>query len=920
MPATRAFGFLGRTIERERLDGMLARARDGRSAVLVIRGEPGIGKTALLRYAARQASGLRITQVEGAQAEMELPFAGIHRLCAPMFDEVEVLAEPQQNALRVALGISSGDAPDKFLVAVAVLNLLCATAEERPLLCLVDDAQWLDAASVQALGFVARRLLAEPVAMMFSLREPIATRAFDGLPQLSLEGLDDQGARALLSRAVPGRLDDRVRDRIIAETGGNPLALLELSQKMSAAERARGFAPPAAGDLPIRLEEQYLGRIAGLPEATQRLILLAAADPLGDASLLWQAAERLSIEPTALAPAAEAGLLEIDDRVRFRHPLVRSAAYRAASPDERRRVHEALADVSDLELDPDRRAWHLALAAAGPDEAVAAELERSATRAQSRGGLAAATALLERATALTPDPTLQAERALAAAEGSFQAGEFEATQRLLATAESGPLDGFQRARAALLRGHIAVVTAYNDEAAALVLEAAKRLEPFEVSLARRAYLTAFSAANRAHHLGGADILLQVCRAVRALPPLPPDPHPLDLVIEGFAVLITDGHAVAMPILQRAANAVRQLPVEDVLRWGWQVGGVGSAMWGDEAIAVYERQAQIVRDAGALGELPIHLQALALEQAWRGDLSGARRLIAEAESISTSTGNQVPPFALLRILALQGREAEASPLIEAVIQHGTTRGQGIAVMVAHWAAAVLYNGLGRHQEAASAAREVVTNGILPWLSMWAMFELVEAAARVGDTELACDALDKLVATTQPAGSGFALGIEARSRALLADGDDAEELYREAIERFSRTRLRPELARTHLLYGEWLRREARLGESRERLRTAEEIFAEIGMEAFAERARGELVAAGAKLRKRPVEAREELTPQEEQIARLARDGLTNAEIGGQLFLSPRTVEWHLHKVFGKLGIDSRSGLYAALPPPPREGAQV
>jgi DNA-binding CsgD family transcriptional regulator len=916
MPAIRGLGFVGRTRERERLDAVLAHARAGRSAVLVIRGEPGIGKTALLRHAARQASGLRTVEVEGVQAEMELAFAGIHQLCSPLLEGLDALAEPQQNALRVAMGVLSGDAPDRFLVAVAVLNLLAETAEERPLLCVVDDAQWLDAASVQALGFVARRLLAERVAMIFSLREPTASGALDGLPQLTLDGLDEPDARALLSRAVPGRLDDRVRDRIVAETGGNPLALVELSQRMSPAERAGGFAPPVEIDLPSRLEEQYLRRVAELPKATQRLVLLAAAEPLGDASLLWRAAERLSIDAGALAPATEAGLLEIDDRVRFHHPLVRSAVYRAASLDERRRVHDALAEVSDPELAADRRAWHRALAAAGPDEAVAADLERSAGRAQARGGLAAAAALLERAAALTPDLSLQAARALAAAEASFQAGEFEAAQRLLATAGSGPLDGFQRARAALLRGHAAAVSRYGNEAAPLLLDAAKQLEPFDLSLARRAYLTAWSAAITAHHLGGADVLLEVCHAVRALPPLPADPHPLDLVIEGFALLITDGRAVALPVLQRAATAVLQLSVEDVLRWGWHVGGVRSAIWDDEAIAVYERQAQLVRDAGALAELPIHLQALALERAWRGDLPGARQLMAEAESISTSTGNQVPPFALLRILALQGREAEASALIEAVIQDGTARGQGHAVKVAYWAAAVLYNGLGRHEEAAAAAGEVVTDGLLPWLSMWALFELVEAAARVGDTERARVALDALAVTTQPAGSGLARGIEARCGALLADGDDAEALHREAIEELNRTGVRTELARAHLLYGEWLRREGRLREAREPLRAAEEMFAEIGMEAFADRA--ELAAAGAKVRRRALDAREALTPQEEQIARLARDGLTNAQIGAQLFLSPRTVEWHLHKVFGKLGIDSRSGLEAALPRQERETA--
>ena len=406
----------------------------------------------------------------------------------------------------------------------------------------------------------------------------------------------------------------------------------------------------------------------------------------------------------------------------------------------------------------------------------------------------------------------------------------------------------------------------------------------------------------------------------ALPPLPRDPHPLDLVIEGFALLVTGGHTVAMPILRRAAKEVPQLPTEDVVRWGVQVGGVGLAMWDDEALAVFERQAHVVREAGALGELPIHLQALALERAWRGDLADARRLIAEAESISTSTGNQVPPFALLRILALQGREAEASPLIEAVIQEGTTQGQGQAVMVAYWAAAVLYNGLGRYEDAVAASRELITNNIFPLLTMWSLFELIEASVRVGDTKVAREALDELAATTQPAGTGFALGIEARCRALLADGDDAEASYHEAINQLNRAGIRIELARAHLLFGEWLRRRGRLREARDRLRVAEEMFAEIGMEGFAERAHGELVAAGAKLRKRPLEPREDLTPQEEQIARLARDGLTNAQIGAQLFLSPRTVEWHLHNVFSKLGINSRSGLQPDVPRQKPEGARM
>jgi DNA-binding CsgD family transcriptional regulator len=915
MPTTGGVGFIGRARERERLDAMLAHARDGRSAVLVICGEPGIGKTALLRYAARQASGLRTAEVEGIQAEIELSFAGIHRLCAPMFDRIDALAEPQQHALRVALGVSSGDAPDRFLVAVAVLNLLSATAEKRPLLCLVDDAAWLDAASMQALGFVARRLVAEPMAMIFSLREPTITRALDGLPQLWLEGLDEPDARALLSRAVPGRLDDHVRDRIIDETAGNPLALLELSRRMSPSERAGGFAPPEESELSSRLAEGYQRRVAGLPEATQRLMLLAAAEPLGDAGLLWRAVDRLSIDPGALAPATDAGLLEIDDRVRFRHPLVRSAVYRAASLEERRRVHDALAEVSDPELAAERRAWHRALAAAEPDEAVAADLERSAERAQARGGLAAAAALLDRAAALTPDPVLQAGRALAAAEASFQAGAFDTVLRLLAVAESCGLDGFQSARAELLRSHVAYASRHGKDAAPLLLKAAKRLEPFDLKLARRAYLTAWGAAvARGPGDGGADMMLELCHAVRALPPPTEPPHPLDLLLDGLTLLTIAGRTAATPVLQRAAEAVAGMPAEDIVRWGVRGTAASSAVWdANPSSAVLERQAKIVRDAGALAELPIHLSALAMDKAWNGDLASASLLIAESDSVAALTGSRIETFAALRVLTLQGREAEAAALIETTIREAeaTGQGEGEGARMARWAASVLYNGLARYDEAAAAARQVIANAIGPWTSIWALPELVEAAARSGNTVLARDALEWLAESTEPVGNDFALGIEARSRALVTEGPTGEDLYREAIDRLSRTRRRPELARAHLVYGEWLRHAGRAAEARERLRAAESMFAEIGMEAFGARARGELVAAGGKPRIRHPEVRENLTPQEEQIARLARDGLTNADIAGQLFLSPRTVEYHLHKVFGKLGIDSRSGLQSGLP---------
>jgi DNA-binding CsgD family transcriptional regulator len=870
-----------------------------------------MGKTALLGYLTEHAEGFRIANAVGVESEMELAYSGLQQLCAPMLDHLDGLPVPQRDALETVFGLGKGPPPDRFLVGLATLTLFAEVAEQEPLVCIVEDAQWLDQASAQILSFVARRLLAERVALVFAARTGIGDGVLAGLPELFVAELGESDARALLLENLIGPLDAAVCDQIVAESHGNPLALLEFPHTWSAAQLAGGFGLPESRPVAGKIEESYVRRLHGLPADTQLLVLAATAEPLGDPVLLHTAAKALEIDMVAVHAAVDAGLLTVGRRVEFTHPLVRSAAYRSAAAQDRHRVHRALADATDAEHDPDRRAWHRARATPGPDEDAAAELERSAGRAQARGGVAAAAAFLRRAVELTSEPARRAERGLAAADASFQAGAFHAALQLLTTAETSLLDGFQSARASLLRGHVAVVSFYGNEAAPLLLEAARRLEPFDLSLARRAYLTAWAAAVTANHLGGAEVLLEICHAARALPPLPADPHPLDLVLDGLAMLITDGRVAATPILQRAAKAVMQLQVEDVIRWGWMAPGPSSATWdSDGAIAIYERKVQLVRDAGALGELPIHLDSLALERTWLGDFAGARLLIGERDSVAAATGSQMPPFTELRLRALRGRQAEAFPLIEAVIEQGTARGQGIAVMDAHWAAAELNNGLARYEEAASAAREVTAHAIDPWTSIFALPELVEAAARVGDTQLAHGALDRLAETTQPAGTDFGLGIEARSRALLRGGAAAEALYREAIDRLGRTNRRPDLARAHLLFGEWLRRESRRVDAREQLRTAYELFVTIGMEAFAERARRELNATGDKVRKRSPETSDELTPQEEQIARLARDGFSNPEIGTQLFISARTVEWHLRKVFTKLGISSRRQLRTAL----------
>jgi DNA-binding CsgD family transcriptional regulator len=876
--------------------------------VTVLRGEAGVGKSALLGYLSGRVAGWHVARAAGVESEMELAYAGLHQLCGPMLDHLGRLPDPQRDALATVFGRSAGPAPDRFLVGLATLTLVAEAAEQQPLACIVDDAQWLDRASAQILGFVARRLLAEPIAVVCAARTGIGDDVLAGLPELSIPGLGDSDARALLLANVPGPLDAAICDQIVTESHGNPLALLELPRTWNVGGLAGGFGLPSSHPVASKIEQSYVRRLQLLPSDTQLLVLAAAAEPLGDPALLHRAVGALGIDIAAVGPARDGGLLELGGRVEFAHPLARSAAYRSAAAGDRHRVHRALAAATVAKTDPDRRAWHRARATPGPDEEVAAELERSAGRAQARGGVAAAAAFLQRSAELTVDPARRAQRALAAAQASFQAGAFKAALGLLATAQAGPLDERQSAQMDLVRGQVAFASGPASDAPPLLLKAARRFEPIDPGLARETYLTAWGAASvAAGQAAGRGVLLEICRAVRALRPRPSAPRPLDLLLDGLALLTTDGHAAATPVLQRAAAALAGIPVEDVLRWGWMATAASNAVWdNDGAHAISARQVQLIRDAGALAELPLYLSALGLASAWMGDFTEAASNIAEADSVAAATGSHFAPYALLRLRALQGREADASAAIEQAAAGGPS-----AAIYAQWAAAVLYNGLARYQEATAAARQATSNTFEYWVSIWALPELVEAAVRVADAELAHDALGRLAETTQPAGTDSALGIEARSRALLSDGAAADDLYREAIERFSRTRLRPELARAHLLYGEWLRREGRRADAREQLRTARHLFDAIGTEAFAERARRELLATGEKARKHSPGTRQELTPQEEQIARLARDGLSNPEIGAQLFVSARTVEWHLRNVFAKLGITSRRQLQTTLP---------
>jgi DNA-binding CsgD family transcriptional regulator/tetratricopeptide (TPR) repeat protein len=906
---------LGRRAERVALDRVVEEVRSGCSSVLVVRGEPGVGKSVLLDYLVDRASGCRVARAGGIASEMELPLAGLQQLMgAWMLERIDDLPPPQREALRLAFGLSEGPAPDRFLLGLAALSLLSDAAEKRPLVCVIDDVQWLDRESAQVLSFVARRLEAEPLAMVFALREPCEVQELDGLPGLVVEGLGDEDARALLASGIPGGLDEQVRDRIVAETRGNPLALLELPRGLSATELAGGFGLGGAHALPGRIEQSYLRRLETLPDDTRLLLLVAAAEPVGDPLLTWRAAERLGVGAAAAASAEGAGLLAISERVVFRHPLVRSAIYRAGSTRDRQAVHLALADATDREADADRRAWHLAAAAQGPDEQVALELERSAGRAQARGGFGAAAAFLQRAVALTGDMARRVNRALAAAHASLEAGAFAVALGMLAMAEAGSPDALQRARVDLLRAEAAYAQSRGSDAPPLLLRAAKRLEPLDPELARETYLDAWSAALFAGRFANSGGLGDVSRESRDAPRPTGAPRPSDQLLDGFALLFTDGRAEATPVLQRAASgfAGDDVSLDEVLRWGWLATAAAVTVWDFETcLAIADREVEVARDAGALAVLAVGANVLAQAVALSGEFGKASLVIAEADAVVEATGTGVLPYGALVLAGLRGREAEASPLIDATTKDATAAGQGTAVQYARWASAILFNGLGRYDEALAAARDASDDAPELFVSAWALSELIEAAGRSGQTEIASSALRRLAEHAQASPTDWGLGIVARSNALLSEGKEAERLFREAIERLDRTPLRPECARAHLLYGEWLRRENRRVEAREQLSVSHDMLAGIGMEAFAERARGELSAIGGKARKSSAETRDDLTDQERQIAQLARDGLSNPEIGARLFLSPRTVEWHLHKVFGKLGIGSRRELPNALP---------
>lgn len=895
---------IDRRLECRRLDEVLRAAQSGAGGALVLCGEAGVGKSALMEYTVGQAAGCRVLRVAGVATEMELAYAGLQHLCAPILDGLGQLPDPQREALSIAFGLGVGPVPDRLLVGLAVLSLMSHAAERQPLICVIDDLQWLDHASVQVLSFVARRLAAESIAFFMATRTPEPEIA--NLPTMTVEGLPRADAAALLDTVWLGPLDERVRHRIVAETRGNPLALMELPRDLTSHELAGGFGMPSAEGLSGRIEESFRHRLEALPDDTRRLLLIASAEPTGDPTIVWRAAARLGIDINAAAPAVADGLVEFGIRVRFRHGLARSAIYRSTSLQELRIVHQALADVTDAERDPDRCAWHRAQAAAGPDEAVAAELERCADRARARGGLAAAAAFLERATMLTLDPNLRVERALAAASAKVESGAYEAAADLLAVVEQGPQTDRQTARADLVRAQLVFVLGRGSDAPPLLLKAARRLAPIDAALSRATYLRAFQAAIFAGRLALGGGALEVAEAVRDLPDLS-DSTLTDLLIDGMSTYFTEGFVSALPILRRAVEAARGDVPEHERKLLWLTGIVALRIWDDESWDVLAaRHAELARTTGALAQLPLPLYSQMVMLVFSGELTEAGVLLDELTTVNEATGLAIGSEPRLILAAFRGDQAEVRAIIESTTGDIVLRGEGIWLSTAEFCEALLNNGSGDYAAALPLGERSAEQADLG-SSTWAAIEAVEAAVRTGDTSTAVETFARLEEETSASGTDWALGIQSRLRALLSEGPEAERHYLDAIERLGRTRMRSDVARAHLLYGEWLRRERRRVDARAQLRIAYDMFESAGMTVFVGRARSELLATGDTVSKRATVATgPQITPQEAQVARLASEGLTNGEVGARLFISPRTVQYHLSKVFTKLGISSRAQL--------------
>ncbi|WP_134104332.1 helix-turn-helix transcriptional regulator [Kribbella pratensis] len=904
----------GRAVECARMDQLLQDASTGRAAALRVLGERGIGKSSLLDHVARRADGYRVLRARGVADERDLPYAGLQLLCAPLLEELERLEPAQQAALSTAIGLSGGEPPDRLLVSVAALNLLTGAAEHQPVCCLVDDAHWLDTASLLVLAFVVRRAERSPLLVVFGECERQDVPELDGLPEMRLEALPWSDAHSVLLAGAPGKIDAAVTERILLEARGNPRALLEAVDGTTAAELAGGYAIPAPRPDSRHRDHDCVRRARRLPADARQLLLTVAAEPTGDPAVASRAAAWLGVDAHAAELLEAESLLTFGPRVVFGCATLRAAVYAGATPPEIRLAHRAVAEAIISGPDLDRRAWHLALSTGGLDDRIAADLERSAAAAQARGGIAARAAFLERAALVTADPAARARRALTAAGAQHAAGSLDAAQHLLSIAASGPPDPAREAYIGFQRARIEFATRRDDAAPQLLLAAARRLRAYSPGLARRAHLEALAAVMLSCRGPAAPGVRDVARAARATT-AEGSADPIDLLISALAARVLDGPGAAADALRRALTTFGADSLDSSARgWSWLAGWAAADGWNEDAWAALTAPDRHERrngnGAGHEGSPPGHpLTGAALLDVFRGRFQAAQDAIPRGGAHALGTGSALPNPASLLLTAWQGNQDVLRSELPAVCKQARQRGDSLTLTVAQLAEAVLHNGAGHYEQALAAAREAVEADQLA-LSGWACIEFIEAATRCGQRDDAAAALARLGDHADAAATQWALGVRATAQALLSDVPVAEQLYQEAIDRLSKTGIRLHLARAQLLYGEWLRRQNRRVDARVSLRAAHQTFAAIGAEGFAVRAHAELLATGERVGRRSLEPGRQLTTQESRIGYLARDGLSNSEIGARLFLSPRTVEYHLHKVFAKLGITSRTELHLVL----------
>lgn len=914
---------VGRDAELGEIERLVASVRDGGSGVVVVRGGAGIGKTTLLDAASAAASDLLVLRVAGVEAELALGFAGLHQLLMPLSEMFGVLPVPQASALEGAFGLGS-TVPDRFFVALAALTLLSHAAADRGLLVVVDDAQWLDQESADALRFVARRIDADRIGLLWAVREPsLVGDSVGEFPTVWLGGLDDDAAASLLASVHGERIDPFVRDRLIADADGNPLALVELAGGLSRAQLA-GLTPlPERRPITGAVEASFLRAVRALPALTQLLVLVAAADPTGNPVLLWRAGTVLGFDAAAAGPAVSAGLIQIDVAVSFRHPLLREVVYRGAAGGDRRRVHRALADATSADRDPDRRAMHLAEAALGPDEAVAGGLQRAAERAGDRGGYAASATLLERAAQLTPAPAQRAVRLLRAAQANFGAGALARARDQLAAAVPELDDEFLAAQARRMEGNLALVgvgrTASNDpsplggsDAAALLVEAAVAMSRFDLQMARDTFVDAFSAVSLLGSWSRLSLHDVASRMARTGPASTSAGAAADALHDGFADVFSDRYASAIPRLRAGLDGLRG---DGAGAPDWHVMTMG--VWASFAIGDYATARLLLddvtrraRERGAVSYLAPAFFHLGCWELAVGTLAAAdaccsqRRLLLDVRGLESGVDGPT-----LVVQAWRGREVDVRAGAPDALRRGERRGHGWTVSLARRALMLLELGQGNYDAAAAAVPS--TGWDLDLISgPFNAADAVEALVRAGRLDDAHDHLGWL--TDRAAGSGATVeaGLCHLSRAVLGDVDDVEGEFVAAISLLDGSAGRHHVGRAQLLFGEWLRRGRRRADARRELRLAYDLLSSAGADGFAERARLELLATGARARRRVAGPDVELTAQEQRVARLAAVGATNAEIAAELFISPYTVDHHLRNVFGKLGLTSRRQLARAL----------